>query len=147
MQYADYQILHRILCSSASLDVKNIARAAETCKDLRSFIYEVCPPSGRSFGFAVGCTSMTDVQNPDQALWRDVHLDRYDDPRASDASKEVEIDWKQRVQDREKVQAIFETWSEDRYDELVSHLSLSLHGMATSRRYETERQDEDLGEV
>lgn len=35
------QILHRILCHAAGEDVRCMAKAAGTCKELRSFIYEV----------------------------------------------------------------------------------------------------------
>lgn len=64
-----------------------------------------------------GVWHIANIQNPDQALWRDIHLSLYDDPRASD-SEPAQIYWKQRVQDRDVVKGIF-AWEEDRYNELV----------------------------
>ncbi|CAD6574942.1 MAG: hypothetical protein TREMPRED_001257 [Tremellales sp. Tagirdzhanova-0007] len=98
------EILHRVLCNSGTEDLPAIARAAKTCRELRSFIYE----------------------NPDQALWRDIHLRRFDDPRTAGAfvHPRAEFDWKKRVQDREFVARIFREWPEERFEELADHLDL-----------------------
>jgi hypothetical protein len=77
-------------------------------------------------------------QNPDQALWRDIHLQRYDDPRTAGAFVKPRdgFDWKRRVQDREFVGRVFREWTEERYDELVSAkvlISTARHGISEIR--------------
>jgi hypothetical protein len=69
----------------------------------------------------------TEPQNPDQALWRDIHLQRYDDPRAAGAFVKPRdgFHWKRRVQDRQFVGRVFREWTEERYDELVSATNLN----------------------
>ncbi|WVF65320.1 hypothetical protein IAT40_000046 [Kwoniella sp. CBS 6097] len=99
------EIIQKVLANSGGEDVPAIARAAKVCRELRSFIYE----------------------NPDQALWRDIHLQVYDDPRLSGTflpRDTSEIDWKKRVQGREVVGRMFKEWEEDRYDEAATHLDL-----------------------
>ncbi|ORY33049.1 hypothetical protein BCR39DRAFT_520922 [Naematelia encephala] len=144
------EIIHRVLCDSGVDDLTALARAAKTCRELRSFIYD----------------------NPDQALWRDIHLQMFDDPKIAGAfpvsstpvgsgQKKIrdgcglgtvdgdgdgdgdgiwrdggndrhgggqgrfekkEIDYKRQVQDREFVQRIFRDWPEERFEELGDHL-------------------------
>jgi len=78
-----------------------LSNCAKTCKELRTFIYE----------------------NPDRALWRDLFLDRFDEPRRA-GSRVVprDVDWKQEVQDRELILRIFRDWDETKYKDLVSGL-------------------------
>lgn len=78
--------------------------------------------------------NLADVKNPDRALWRDIHLQKYDDPRSAGAFVEPreDLDWKKRVQDREFVARILRDWGPDRYEELVcgsvsSTLTVSLN--------------------
>ncbi|WVQ92992.1 hypothetical protein IAU59_000055 [Kwoniella sp. CBS 9459] len=100
------EIIQKVLANAGGDDVPAIARAAKVCRELRSFIYE----------------------NPDQALWRDIYLQIYDDPRISGtfSSRRTtsEIDWRKRVQERELVGRMFREWDGDRYDEAASHLDL-----------------------
>jgi hypothetical protein len=53
--------------------------------------------------------SPTNAQNPDSALWRNVLLQRYDDPRrAGGASFESkDVSWRERVQDRAFLERVF----------------------------------------
>ena len=96
---ADRQILHRVLAYSDHLPA--LSSCAKTCKELRTFIYD----------------------NPDSALWRDLFLNRYDEPKFAGALGEPrEVDWKMEVQDRELVLRIFRDWDEEKYDQLVSLL-------------------------
>ncbi|ORX39215.1 hypothetical protein BD324DRAFT_641367 [Kockovaella imperatae] len=95
------EILHRVLCTSGADDPFAIAQAAKTCSQLRSFIYD----------------------NPDSALWRDIYLQRYDDPKRAGAfcSPRPPPNWRKQVQDRELVSRMLRTWDKD---DLVSHLDL-----------------------
>lgn len=91
------QIIHRVLAFSD--EAASIAPAASSCKALRKFIYE----------------------NPDQALWRDLFLSRYDHPlEAGAAVRPREVDWKSEVQDREFAMRVFREWTEDKYPLLVN---------------------------
>ncbi|WVR08856.1 hypothetical protein IAU60_005915 [Kwoniella sp. DSM 27419] len=100
------EIIQKVLATSAGEDPPVLAIAAQVCRELRSFIYD----------------------NPDQALWRDVHLQVYDDPRAAAAfprsRKSCEFDWQKRVRDREFVGRMLREWGEDRYAEAAQHFDL-----------------------
>lgn len=65
----------------------------------------------------VGATLM--LQNPDTALWRDILITRYDDPREAAAYPfaRESIDWKTLVKERTFVERVMEK-TED-IDELV----------------------------
>ncbi|KAK4685719.1 hypothetical protein P7C73_g4430, partial [Tremellales sp. Uapishka_1] len=98
------QIIHKILLHSGSEHTSSVASAAQCCRELRAFIYE----------------------NPDQALWRDLYLDKYDDPRCSGAYPvgRRAIEWKREIMDREAVLRMFREWGEDRYKDVPPHLDL-----------------------
>ncbi|WWC90979.1 uncharacterized protein L201_005918 [Kwoniella dendrophila CBS 6074] len=103
---APVEIIQKILIVSGGEDVQTIARAAKVCRELRSIIYE----------------------NPDQALWRQIHLQHYDDPRLAGAFTKArslgEIDWKRRIQDREFVRRIFHEWSHNKVEQVNQHIGL-----------------------
>ncbi|WVW79605.1 hypothetical protein I302_101574 [Kwoniella bestiolae CBS 10118] len=103
---APSEIIQKVLSASGGDEVYAIAQAAKTCKELRSIIYD----------------------NPDQALWRQVHLQHYDDPRTAAAfptsRASSSVDWRQQVQDREFVARIFRDWDEDQYGQLDKHADL-----------------------
>jgi hypothetical protein len=84
-----------------------LANCAKTCKELRTFIYD----------------------NPDGALWRDLFLDRFDEPRrAGSRVAPRDVDWKQELQDRELVLRIFREWGESKHKDLVSGMGSSSAG-------------------
>ncbi|WRT69300.1 uncharacterized protein IL334_006284 [Kwoniella shivajii] len=100
------EIIQKVLVTSGGDDVSTIAIASQVCKELRSFIYE----------------------NTDQALWRQIFLQHYDDPRSSgsftEAKSSTDIDWKKKVQDRESVGRMFKDWWDDKFDEAAGHMDL-----------------------
>lgn len=111
---ADGEIIHKVLCSSGVRDPVGLARAARTCKELGSLIYEVCT-SARTANLPLT------TQSTDTALWREIHLELYDDPRLSGTvSGGRDVVWKRSVQQREFVGRISREWSEERFGELVS---------------------------
>ncbi|WVQ81288.1 hypothetical protein IAT38_003411 [Cryptococcus sp. DSM 104549] len=100
------EIIQRILSAFDSEDIVSLARAAKTCRELRSYVYE----------------------NPDQAIWRALHLQSWDDPRTAGAfprpRENDEVDWRKRVKDREFVSRILLEWDEDRLPEAIKHFDL-----------------------
>lgn len=90
------QIIHRVLAFSDNAAC--VAPAASSCKALRTFIYE----------------------NPDQALWRDLFLSRFDHPlQAGSRIEPRDVDWKREMQDREFTLRVFREWTDDMYHKLV----------------------------
>ncbi|OCF40403.1 hypothetical protein I317_05770 [Kwoniella heveanensis CBS 569] len=139
------EIVQKVLANVGGDDVPAVARAAKVCRELRSFIYEnirgnpVFEQSTQDGFIAVPCSRFgakgkggsqkrAKKANPDQALWRDIHLQIYDDPRLSGTfplpRDTSEIDWKRRVQDREMIGRMLLEWDEDRYDEAATHYDL-----------------------
>jgi hypothetical protein len=84
-----------------------------------------CQPTHSSFS----CSQADASQNKDAALWRDVLLARYDDPRAAGAFpvERKEVAWSQRLQDRVFADRVFAHWDEEKGPDLV--------GTETGRRW------------
>ncbi|OCF78871.1 hypothetical protein I204_00815 [Kwoniella mangroviensis CBS 8886] len=103
---APSEIIQKVLSTSGGEEVHAIASAAKVCKELRSMIYE----------------------NPDQALWRQVLVQHYDDPRTAAAfpvpRSSSSINWKKNVQHRERVRRIFSDWAEDKLNQVKQHIDL-----------------------
>jgi hypothetical protein len=117
-RHTDLQIIHKVLFTSAVQDPVGLARAAKTCKELRAHIYGV---SLFNWVWALKLTQ----QSSDTALWRDIYLDLYDDPRRSGSytGGRLGVDWQNDVQQREYISRISKTWGDDDFEErLVSCL-------------------------
>ncbi|ODN76879.1 hypothetical protein L202_05466 [Cryptococcus amylolentus CBS 6039] len=100
------EIIDKVLTSFGDHDNISLARFAMTCQELRAHIY----------------------LDPDQSLWRDIFLQNYDDPRKAAAPWEnahtEDIDWRQKVKDREFVFRVLDLWQEEKWDEAIRHLDL-----------------------
>ncbi|WVQ74444.1 hypothetical protein IAR50_004045 [Cryptococcus sp. DSM 104548] len=100
------EIIDKVLTSFGDHDNVSLARIAMTCQEMRAHIY----------------------LNPDQYLWRDIFLQNYDDPRTAAAPWETahteDIDWRQKVKDREFVFRVLDLWHEDQWDEAIKYIDL-----------------------
>lgn len=122
-------------------DLAGLASVASTCTLLRWYIYEVSAiPSNPvracqypSCWLSVVSRSQLELgasdqrkslaislrlflQDPDKALWRELHLQRYDDPRRSiwwEYNGEPECDWKVEMKDRYQAETKFLENSDD----------------------------------
>ncbi|KAL1407535.1 hypothetical protein Q8F55_006968 [Vanrija albida] len=104
------ELLHRVLCEAAAESTSALVAAALTCRALRAFVFE----------------------NPDEALWRDVLLRRYDDPRRAGAYPRPrdKIDWKALVKERSFAERVLDrTEDVDELARVVNRLSDTLVGM------------------
>ncbi|WVO22498.1 uncharacterized protein IAS62_003828 [Cryptococcus decagattii] len=98
------ELIQRILSSFGGRNVVCLASLAATCHKLRAHIYKY----------------------PNQAIWRDIYLEIYDDPRKASAfiksRTTAEIDWRKRLQDREFIIRALGEWHVNRWDLAAQHL-------------------------
>ncbi|EIW66016.1 hypothetical protein TREMEDRAFT_35450, partial [Tremella mesenterica DSM 1558] len=97
-------VIHRILTLLGSDNPTSLAQVAKTCRCLRAFVYE----------------------EPDEVLWKEIHFKLYDDPREAGAfaRPRTRFRWRQRVQDRQELIRLFNTWDVDKYDGLKTKIDL-----------------------
>ncbi|OWZ39488.1 hypothetical protein C356_04100 [Cryptococcus neoformans c45] len=98
------ELIQRVLSTFGGRNVVCLANLAATCRKLRAYIYKC----------------------PDQAIWRDIYLEIYDDPRQASAfiksRTTAEIDWRKRLQDREFTIRVLREWHVDCWELATQHL-------------------------